>query len=253
MKYISYSLWGDNKVYTYGMVENIIVAKELYKGWTVRVHYNDTVPSNIIDWISKQDNTELIKHNGLDSKASNTFWRIEDIFIDNAVVLVRDADSRLNIREKAAVDEWLLSSKDFHIMRDHFHHAVPIMAGAFGCRNNVCKYLYVLHNTNSIHICPVHFIHGKSLLDKYINAIIEKNDEYMIDQKFLYSYIYPCVINNTFVHASQNKYEPFAVDFPQTDYSGFVGEVIHKLPMASKIFNEDVDEFERKPGYIRNL
>ena len=28
MKYITYSLWGDNKVYTYGIIENVLDAKK---------------------------------------------------------------------------------------------------------------------------------------------------------------------------------------------------------------------------------
>ena len=47
--YISYSLWGDNEVYTYGMIENALAAKEIYSEWIVRIHYNDTVPKNVID------------------------------------------------------------------------------------------------------------------------------------------------------------------------------------------------------------
>ena len=34
----------------------------------------------------------------------------------------RDLDSRLNAREGAAVQEWLLSDKAFHFMRDHPAH-----------------------------------------------------------------------------------------------------------------------------------
>ncbi len=33
--------------------------------------------------------------------------------------IVRDADSRLNVREKAAVDAWIASGRPFHVMRDH--------------------------------------------------------------------------------------------------------------------------------------
>ena len=63
MKVISFSLWGDNKVYTYGMIENVLLARELYPGWQVRVHYNKTVPNDIITWLSQQTNVKLIKHN----------------------------------------------------------------------------------------------------------------------------------------------------------------------------------------------
>ena len=64
MKYITYSLWGDNKVYTYGIIENVIDAKKYYDGWIVRVHHNDTVPTGIIDWLKKQDNVEVVHQIG---------------------------------------------------------------------------------------------------------------------------------------------------------------------------------------------
>ena len=88
MKYITYSLWGDNKVYTYGIIENVLDAKKYYDGWIVRVHHNDTVPTGIIDWLKKQDNVEVVYHPGTKKKASNTLWRFEDLFIKDAIVLV---------------------------------------------------------------------------------------------------------------------------------------------------------------------
>ena len=49
-------------------------------------------------------------------------------------MIVRDTDSRLGIREKLAVDEWLDSGKKLHIMRDHPYHRVPMLGGMWGCR-----------------------------------------------------------------------------------------------------------------------
>ena len=102
--YISYSLWGTNKVYTYGMIENVLDAKKYYDGWTVRVHYNDTVPTEIIKWLCDQDNVELIHHQGSKMKASNMFWRFEDFFMEDTTVLIRDADSRITEREVGFVN-----------------------------------------------------------------------------------------------------------------------------------------------------
>jgi len=248
MKYISYSLWGDNKVYTYGAVENVILAREIYPGWIVRIHYNDTVPVNIMEWLKTQDNVEVIHHPGTKKKASNMFWRFEELFYDHTVI-VRDSDSRLNIREKAAVDEWLESSKDFHIMRDHEHHMVPIVGGAFGCRNNACKFLFRNNNSNNYNQCPLDFFEGKQIFEDFKNQINENGDVYMIDQKFLYHCIYPFVVLNSFIHTSYNKYEPFAQDFPETSYKGFVGEVITDTPNASKIFNDEQISFDRIGQY----
>jgi len=247
-KCISYSLWGDNKVYTYGMVENVLLAKEIYPDWTVRIHYNDTVPSTIIDWFKTQDNTEVVHHQGTKKKASNTLWRFEDMFTDWTVI-IRDSDSRLNIREKAAVDEWLESTKDFHIMRDHEHHLVSIMAGAFGCRNNACKYLLFPNNSCNYNTCQFKFVPGKHVFDTFVNSIDDTNDYYMIDQKFLYHYIYPNVVLQSMVHTSHNAYEPFAKQFPETSYNGFAGEVITSAPNASRIFNDTETDFERVGHY----
>jgi len=105
------------------------------------------------------------------------------------------------------------------------------------------------NNSNNYNLCPLNFLNGKDLLNNFINNINETNDKYMIDNIFLYRYVYPCVINNTFVHASHNKYEPFAKDFPVVDYNGFVGEILTKVPYASKIFGETCDDFERLGEY----
>ena len=247
-KCISYSLWGDNKVYTYGMVENVLLAKEVYPDWTVRIHYNDTVPPYIIEWFKSQENAELIHHPGTKKKASNTLWRFEDMFTDWTVI-VRDSDSRLNIREKAAVDEWLESTKDFHIMRDHEHHLVSIMAGAFGCRNNACKYLSFPNASSNYNMCPLDFVEGKHVFDTFIRQLHENDDYYMIDQKFLYHCVYPHVIIRSMVHTSHNAYEPFAKQFPETSYTGFIGEVVTSTPDASKIFKDTETEFERVGHY----
>ena len=50
-------------------------------------------------------------------------WRFETIDDpDVEINMSRDTDTRILLREKLAVDEWLASGKTFHIMRDHPHH-----------------------------------------------------------------------------------------------------------------------------------
>jgi len=41
--------------------------------------------------------------------------------------IVRDVDSRLNARERFAVEEWIVSGNPLHLMRDHPYHVAPIM------------------------------------------------------------------------------------------------------------------------------
>ena len=248
MKYITYSLWGDNKVYTYGIIENVLDAKKYYDGWIVRVHHNDTVPTGIIDWLKKQDNVEVVYHPGTKKKASNTLWRFEDLFIKDAIVLSRDADSRFSEREVKLVKEWLDSTKDFHIIRDHKHHMVPILAGTFGCRNNCLEYIGIpapLRNINSI---PTQYIEGKILMDEFIQKYTGDRDTYLIDQIFLAYYVYNHINSNAMIHCSHNAYEPFALKIDQVD-EGFVGEVVTNSPRAAQIMDDNESNFERVAAY----
>jgi hypothetical protein len=66
------------------------------------------------------------------------FWRFIPAFMEKDIIMiVRDTDSRLNMREKLAVDEWLNTESDFHIMRDHIWHGTRILGGMWGVRNNL--------------------------------------------------------------------------------------------------------------------
>ena len=46
----------------------------------------------------------------------------------------RDLDSRPSQRELAAVSDWQLSGKTFHIMRDNKYHGASIVGCCFGMK-----------------------------------------------------------------------------------------------------------------------
>ena len=60
-------------------------------------------------------------------------WRFE-VIADPAVrrFLVRDADSLLSVKERVAVDDWVRSTKYFHMMRDFRTHTDLVLAGLWG-------------------------------------------------------------------------------------------------------------------------
>ena len=45
------------------------------------------------------------------------------------VMVSRDLDSLISAREAAAVQEWLASDKQIHVMRDHPHHGTVMLGG----------------------------------------------------------------------------------------------------------------------------
>jgi len=58
-------------------------------------------------------------------------WRLQAAS-DTDRFCSRNIDSRLSTREKAAVDEWVQSNKQFHVMRYHpLHSKVPMMCGTW--------------------------------------------------------------------------------------------------------------------------
>ena len=57
-----------------------------------------------------------------------------------SMFIVRDSESRLRLREKAAANEWISSGKPFHSMRDHPLHNDPMMGGNSGGNNDFIGY-----------------------------------------------------------------------------------------------------------------
>ena len=195
-KIISFSLWGENPKYTIGAIKNAELAKLIYPDWTCRFYCGKSVPNNIIDELKKFNNVEVIEM-GENGDWTGMFWRFFACE-DSDVMLSRDTDSRLSLREKMAVDEWLNSDKDFHIMRDHPAHSAPIMGGMWGARGNILKDI-------------------KKMIDEY-----QKGDFWQVDQNFLRQKIYPLVKDKSFVHDEFFEKKPFPTKRQNRE---FVGDV----------------------------
>lgn len=136
---IAFSLWGQDPRYLMGAVNNAVVARYLYPGWTCRFYLDDSVPGATVDQLRRQG--AQIARVGGDWTADRfgLFWRFlveDDANVD--LYLVRDADSVMNIKERAAVEDWLASGRAFHVMRDLPRHSELILAGMWGAhRGNI--------------------------------------------------------------------------------------------------------------------
>ena len=147
MKVISFSLWGDNPKYTVGAIKNAELAKIIYPGWVCRYYVGDSVPADCIQKLSSFDYCEIVKMN-VPGNWEGMYWRFFPASDENVDVMIsRDADSRLNLKEKAAVDAWLNSECSFHIMRDHPWHTTPILGGMWGTKKGCIKNISELIKT----------------------------------------------------------------------------------------------------------
>jgi tetratricopeptide (TPR) repeat protein len=129
---IAFSLWGRQPTYLHGALDNLLAAPRLYPGWQVRIYLDDSVPP---DWQA------LLRELGADLRLQpagqitrqKLCWRFQ-VANDPGVhrFLVRDIDSVLTARERAAVDAWIASGRSFHIMRDWWTHTDLMLAGMWG-------------------------------------------------------------------------------------------------------------------------
>lgn len=130
-KIISFSLYGSSPVYYQGMIANAQLAPEVFPGWTVRI-YHERLPFDME--IFKHLKCELIEKRPSRMHAG-MFWRFLAAWEPAERVIFRDADSRLNIREAAAIKEWEGSGLNAHEMKDHPHHSrLPISGGMWGIK-----------------------------------------------------------------------------------------------------------------------
>jgi len=181
MKIISYSLWGNKAEYVINAIKNADIALQLFPGWECRYYISPNVKQVFVDELRKRPNTNIIIQSA-DESWNGMFWRFyaaKDAIGKDDVMISRDADSNLNTRDKACVDQWLSSDKDFHIVRDNCAHGTRIMGGIWGVRNGLLSNIM-------------------SLIQSYTRK--ETNNRKNIDQEFLSQIIYPRIVRNAFIN-----------------------------------------------------
>jgi hypothetical protein len=219
-KVIGFSVWGDNPKYTIGAIKNAKLAKELFPDWICYFYIGKSTPTNIVDELKSFDNTHIIEM-GENGNWEGMFWRFLPIDDEDVDVLIsRDTDSRLSMREKLAIDEWLSTKQKFHIMRDHPSHGVPILGGMWGARKGAITNI-------------------KKLIEEYT-----KGDYWQVDQNFLRDVIYPIIRYNSITHDDIFKFEGTSFDFPseRIDYE-FIGQVYDENDNETIEYKESLKRF----------
>lgn len=176
MKLITFSLFGDNPLYCIGAVENARLANEIYPDWTATFYVSEDVPKEYLIKLEDYGAKVYIRQRYSNYDALN--WRFLPFMDDKVEVWIsRDCDSRLSWRERRAVDEWLLTDKACHLMRDCHNHGYSIMAGMFGINN-----IFYYERYEKI-----------NLVNQYQN---NKED----DQTILHNYLWPIIIHDHVCH-----------------------------------------------------
>jgi hypothetical protein len=142
VKVISYSLWGDKPTYTIGAIKNADLAARLFPDWTCIFYCFQSVPAGIVAELQSRPNVvvRLVdgEYNSADSRGMfHRFLPADEEGVE--YMMSRDTDSRLSDRERLAVEAWLASGADLHVMRDHPYHGVPMLGGMWGVKGGKLK------------------------------------------------------------------------------------------------------------------
>lgn len=205
-KIVSFSLWGDHPKYCVGAIRNAELVTEIYPGWIARFYCGKSTPEKVLNILESLPNVEVVRMEE-EGNWTSMCWRFYPASEQDVDIFVsRDADSRIDLREKAAVDEWLASGKSIHLMRDHPEHGCLIMGGMWGC------------------------------LGGRINNITEligdfrKYNGWGVDQDFLNTVIYPSFKFDSFVHDEYFEYESHRKKFPTPRVGdNFVGQRVDEF------------------------
>lgn len=207
---IAYSLWGEKPLYWLGALRNIEQVKKYFPNWICRFYIDKYSNIELINTI-KGDNVEVVLVDSNNS-LNGMFWRFAAASDpDVNIFLSRDCDSRFSNREVHAINEWLKSEKDFHIMRDHPYHSVPILGGMWGSRNGLMRKIKLTEKMEEWNA-------------KNSGVNIWQNGP---DQDFLAQCIYPLVVGESMEHSDFGlRYGGEIRPFPtkREDYE-FVGDV----------------------------
>jgi hypothetical protein len=243
-KIISFSIFGQDKIYLSGLLRNIELASKYYPEWRIWVYAEKQVQKEFLENLESLGVKTFLQERKYQNEA--LFWRFNPALDDEVDIWVsRDADSRISLRESEAVREWTDSGATLHSMRDSHNHSYPIMAGMLGFRNrNLNKRLFLRP------------------LNKYFGLKMSS------DQQFLSDVIWSRYAKDSFIHDHWATNKPSntprdLIDGPEiqvskaygvglTDYVTKYRILRHPeiFPLGVPIKPFPTENFEKSPLYV---
>lgn len=166
-------------------------------------------------------------------------------------VIIRDADSRINLREAAAVAEWLAApSAKYHVMHESMHNVEfgEIMGGMWGCRR--CT-------DEPLHQAPCQGL-AEALASWRSSTAVNECMSYGADMQFLANFLVRRFTKENCIHHVAGSARSFGrldiipwCPFPSTVYRGFVGQPINCHCTSDHFLSAGCNHCERVlPGAV---
>lgn len=206
MRIVSFSLYGSDPLYTVGAIENAKLIESVYPGWAARFYVDRTAPAEVVAELQNLGSQIVDVTEPSRGPMYGRHWRSwVACEPDVEYFIVRDVDSRLNQREKTAVDQWIASGRRFHFMRDSFYHSRRALGGMWGAQGNAVPNIRELVGA----------------WDKFTEP--GQHDQFMSE------IIYPLAGDDLICHDDIGHF-PDAIPFPSHEPlngTSFVGEKVH--------------------------
>jgi hypothetical protein len=206
-KVIAFSLWGQDRKYCIGALENAKKAKELMPDWTARFYCAGDVPCRVVRDLEKYGAEIVIKK--FSTGFMGCFWRLE-VADDPGVerFLQFDTDSRITPRYVWCVQDWEKSGEPAHIIRDNESHAVWMLAGTWGMVNS-----FLPSRDLNMRDLILEFWSDayEGHIEKGFGGGNDKDRFYGADQEFLSRKIWPLISGCHLAHVA---------DYPKLKFTG---------------------------------
>jgi hypothetical protein len=230
-RYLAYSFYGTRSVDRDELIKvmTLLKRRDFYWGWGVLLYIRSDVPDATLDAIIKVGFPVEIYLVDIQGECSHLakdpmIWRGHFSMILEHVdrFVSRDADSIIWAREWHAVQEWIASGLNFHLMRDHNNgHDNAVMGGMWGAVNNALPNMEELVKANY--------------------PAWTRND-----QDFYAAKMYPTMLDQQLGHDSQNCLRYLALPFPDPTWIHFVGQTptyrhnpVEDAAACSSVFYDD--------------
>ena len=225
-----FSLWGSRPIYTKGALANATLVPLVYPGWKARFYIGPGVPDAVVQGLITAG-AQVFRYSGNIPGMLVRFMAAKELGLEAdslEAIIVRDADSRVNGREAAAVTHWLAEPKaSFHVMHEKMHDGKygEVMGGMWGARAG-----------------------GSSPCSDIESSIVEflargEGEKYGDDMRFLSAYLVPRMTSENTIHHVDGDQDRRIGDlrvprspFPPTEYRGFVGQPINCLACKPELF-----------------
>lgn len=182
--------------YHIGLLENIEMIQKYYPDWKVFVYSGEDTDPSYIAYLRNYAHVTVFETHKLGAaNMIDRFYAIDEPGVD--LMFVRDADSRIHWKDRWAMNEFLKSDKQLHIIRDHPEHTAAILGGLWGLRKSAG-------------------ISVRSLYASYTEDT-SLGWRWAHDQNFLIDEIYPKLKHRALIHYSNKRAmlgEKDAVEFP---------------------------------------